>query len=336
MIDKVMYIKAFTVPLFCLWLFFSVTAGLAQDETPTAVFSEEFEIKKLKKRNCPGYIYSGDSWEYGIESIQVELEYAGTKSSARAKIRAYFYDRDNKLIETYDAPPRRQDEDKKYIEAPTEFVAGEEYIVYFPIAKFLRDGDCETIIVTFGNNEEVAVNSNKRIKDKKLYALDFAERSIIFPDAAPLEASPSADDKSSEASAFSNLRLKIKDIEEIEHPQSMMFNGDWAYGKPAIRTQVSVKGDFLPEPSEVSAYFYGADHKLIVKREPTMTRIGGGYYVKNPKIAKAREWYLVFFALNGKLTDSEWETVVIEFKFQDNTLHEIETDAGATLGSLGF
>ncbi|MDF1812982.1 MAG: hypothetical protein P1V20_12230, partial [Verrucomicrobiales bacterium] len=61
--------------------------------------SEAYVIRGLRRENPPGYVSTKSGWEYQIKCIEAKLQFKGNKKIADGNVTAYFYNRDDKLLE---------------------------------------------------------------------------------------------------------------------------------------------------------------------------------------------------------------------------------------------
>jgi len=292
--------------------------------------SEDYVIRGVRRGTSPGFVSTTAGWLYRTKCIEVKVQYKGDKDAAPGNIRAYFYNRDGKLIDEFDKPPRQQDEDRKYIETPTSFGKNDMVEVYYPLTEFLEDSDWATVLVTFGAGDEYAIDT---MPTTDLKSLAFAEKKYLFPDWEPKQ--NSGDDPETMASA--NVDLEIRRIREETHSSSITFDGNYQRGKKCMAAEVRVQGDITPAEGTVKLYAFDASGNLEVTRSrPSTAQVEGtSTYVGRPQIADDK-WYPVYFALDGDLKDRSYPTFVLVFQYGGKTAASVESSVGATLDKLEF
>lgn len=295
------------------------------------VLSPNFEISRIRREFVPGYISTQEGWEYRIKSVRVDLRYKGPAAVENAYVKAYFYDRDGKEIERFGSPPRRQDENGKYLDAIARYEPGEKYEVFFPISKAAEKSDWKTVLVTFGNANEAAALADPRVG---FMTLNFDEKKILFPDLTPTPspARPVAGDKR----ASSTLLPELKSVKRDESPYSVQVDRVFKNQHDCLMSEVRVKGG-LPRKVSVSAYFFDEAKNLVETHgQPAMAAIGGGTYSSVPAIVAENEWYPVFFAIDTRLEKLKWKWAVVVFLADDRAAAEVFGPRGVTISDFKF
>ncbi len=291
--------------------------------------SPNYIIRGVRREHAPGYISTKSGWEWRGKCIEARVVFKGNSSSAPGNISAYFYNREGKLLDKFDKPPHRQDENRKYVSAPKDFQKNKTLEVYFPLTKFLEDSKWATALIVFGSGEDY---SAKTMPGTSFEALDFAEKEYLFPNWKP------AADENKNASPSNNyVELEIRRFKQENHPRSMYFDGDYQRGKDCMMAEVRVKGEITPGNGSVKLHVFDAAGKLVASRKgPSSTNLNGtGSYVSNPQIADER-WHPVFFALDGDLDGKDYPTYVITFRFDGKTSALAKSSVGATLANLDY
>lgn len=291
--------------------------------------SENYDIRGLRRENSPGYVSTKAGWEYRIKCVEAKVEFRGSQPSAPGEIKAYFFDRDGRMIEKFDGPPRQQDENRKYVTLPKEFEQGEAIEVYFPLTEFLEKGDWATVVVVFGSGEDYAVSS---MPGTSLENLDFPEKEYLFPgwEGTKLSGSGSKD-------SGAMVDVEIRRFRKDTHRYSIVFDGDYQSDKPCMTAEVRASGDILPAEGIVEMFVFTEEGRVVSHRKkPSPAQIDGtSSYVANPKIADD-SWHPVFFALDEELTDKDYPTYVLYFEYQGKATAVIESSNGATIEELSF
>ncbi|MDF1816968.1 MAG: hypothetical protein P1V20_32505, partial [Verrucomicrobiales bacterium] len=246
---------------------------------------------------------------------------------ADGNVTAYFYNRDDKLLEKISRPPRRQGDDRQYIDPPKSFEKNKTVEVYYPLTTFLEDSDWATVLVAFGSGREYSVETMPK---RSLEALDFAEKEFVFPGWVP-DANRSMEDENSNVEPEIR-RLKVED----KYPYSLSFNGDYRRDMPCVMGEVRVTGDITPGEGVVRLHGFDANGiKKATRQRPSSFQIeGSSSYVGRPQIADDN-WHPVAFALDDYFSD-RYPTYVMVFQFQGKTTAEAVSSTGATITDLDF
>lgn len=292
--------------------------------------SENYVIRGIRRQNAPGFVSTKTGWEWQVKSIEVRVQYKGKEKTAPGEIRAYFYNREGQLLDEFDEPPRRQDENRKYIEAPEYFEKNKTIEAYFPLTPFLEESDWATVLISFGYGSEY---SARTMSGESFEPLEFAEKELLFPGWQP-----KVDGGGSDTKAMGNMELEVRRVEQEEkYGYSLIFDGDYQKQKPCVMAEVRAKGEISPGTGEVKLYVFDKSGKLAGSRmKPSSAAVkGSNSYVNDPRIADD-EWHPVFFALDGDLKDKSFSSYVVVFQFGGQTAAEIKSSTGATIGTLDF
>lgn len=290
--------------------------------------SEDYVIRGVTRENSPGYVSTKGGWVYQAECIEVRVQYRGDKDFGPGNVSAYFYNRDGALIEKFDKPTRQQDENRQYVNPPTEFEEGETIETYFPITEFLEESDWATVLVVFGSGSSISVDTFPKTSYENL---DFAGKRIVFPGWEP----SSSPEMGSESSA-SDVELEVRRIREQTFSESIIFNGDYQSGKECVSAEVRATGSIQPGEGEVTLHCFDESGRLAASRtRPSSAELDDSKYVREPRIAD-ESWHPVFFALDRELEDKSFPTYVVVFEFGGRTAALVQSSVGATLDSLSF
>lgn len=290
--------------------------------------SEKYVIKSARRQNAPGFVSTKSGWEWQIKCVEATVEYKGEETSADGSVKAYFYNRDNDLIDVFRGPPRRQDENGVYTNAPKNFEQGEAVETYFPLTEFLEESDWSTALIVFGSGSEISVDTMPRTNLKDL---DFPEKRFLFP------AWKGGGSEEEEEEMTSNVDLEIRRVRQQTYRDSLIFNGDYQKNMPCVSAEVRVLGDFTPGDGKVKMHVFDESQKLVFTRRRTSSAQidGSGTYVDEPRIAD-EDWYPIFFALDRELAGKDYPTYVVVFEFGGKTTAAVESSTNATLESLDF
>ncbi len=291
--------------------------------------SEDYVVRGVRRENCPGFVSTKSGWEYKIKCIEARLEYKGEEASAPGYVSAYFYDREGRLLEKFDKPPRRQNEDRTYVELPARFEKGKSVEVYYPLTEFLEASDWATVLIVFGSGNEFTAQT---MPGTSLEKLDFAEKKHLFPGWDPDAA------VGSQPKQMSQAELEIRRVKQVDHPYAVVFNGGYSSNVPCVTAEVRSKGSAPPGQGSVKLYVFDASGRQVASRGGPSSAIAEGgtsQYVANPKIADD-SWHPVVFALDRELEDKKHPTYVVVFTFAGATTAYVESSVGATLEKLEF
>jgi hypothetical protein len=290
--------------------------------------SDLYVIRGISRENAPGYVSTQTGWEYRGKCIEAKVQFKGSSGVSSGNVKAYFYDREGKLLEKVDKPPRRQDENQNYVKLPEFFKKGETFEVYFPLTPFLEESKWSTVLITFGTGEDFAV---KTMPGSNYEGLDFDEKKYVFPG---YTGSDTPATTGSETPL--NVELEIRRLRQGTNDLSMVFDGDYNRGRPCITAEVRAKGEIKPGEGSVKLYVFDDSGRMVDSRErPSTSEVKDGTYLGRPNIADD-QWHPVFFALDGKLKEKKYSTFVLVFEYGGRIGAVVESAVGATLEKLDF
>ncbi len=291
--------------------------------------SPNYVIRSLKRETAPGFIAVKSGWEYQIKSIEARLQYKGDKESASGNVVAYFYDRDNKLIEKIAKPPRRENKDRVYVNALDTFEKNESVEAYYPLTDFLQELKWATVLVAFGEGSDYSVDTMPATSYEHL---DFDEKKHVFPNWKP-----DAVSNSKATPTKTDATLEIRRVRESVSKGALNFNGKYQSRKPYLGAEIRATGEIIPGEATVKLYAFDKTGKLEASRTgPSSAEIKGtGKYVERPRIAND-DWHEVYFALDGNMEGKTYPTYVVVFSFGGKTIASIQSSNGTALGALDF
>lgn len=292
--------------------------------------SQNYVIRGMRRQNAPGFVSTKAGWEWQVKCIEVKVQYKGKEETAPGEIRAYFYNREGKLLDEFDKPPQRQDENRKYIDAPEHFEKNKTVEAYFPLTPFLEESNWTTVLIAFGYGNEY---SAKTMSGESFEPLEFAEKELLFPGWQPKVDGGGADTK-----VMGNVELEVRRVaQEEKYGYSLVFDGDYQKQKPCVIAEVRAKGKITPGTGEVKLYAFDNSGKIVGSRtRPSSAAVKGSRsYVNRPQIADD-EWHPVFFALDGDLKGRSFSSYVVVFQFGGKTAAEVKSSTGATIETLEF
>jgi hypothetical protein len=131
-------------------------------------------------------IWADGGWKSGLNVVQVTLMVEEGAEAGDFYVRAYYYDRDGNLIETFKEPARTEvSRGREYTSLPPVWKNKAVETVYFPISPRLETGASrvQDIVVVFGNTSTAVatMSSNSR---GKLEDFDFPEKQLVLASAS--------------------------------------------------------------------------------------------------------------------------------------------------------
>lgn len=143
---------------------------------------DSYKIAALRPVWSPNLIYVGDSWHKDLpKRMQVSLRVANDTPSSSIFVKAYFYDKDAKLIGSYAKPNKIWTPTPKGIEEiglPATLSHVKNTEVYFAIPEDLQEKKWTTVLVVFGDTSKVAFAA---LPLSELPKLDFPEKALLAP-----------------------------------------------------------------------------------------------------------------------------------------------------------
>jgi len=313
-------------------------AAMAEAE---AKQSEAFEIASMRRSQIPGFVSTPEGWEHRIEGVQVEVRYKGEESSVSAYVKAYFFDRDAQLVGFFEKAPRRQVvRNGPYSEAPESFTRDQREELFFPITRAITAARWRSVLVVFGNDSEATARSIP--SNSNWLAYEFPEKRLLFPDwneelAHGGGATGATGAAGTETEGDSYPGLELRRIQRGQHRHATRFNDSWQSGRLCLSGEIRCNerppgGDLV-----IRAFFYNDGKRLVESRDtPTMTNMGGSTYVRLPDIARPRQWYPFFFALDGVLESGNWRWAVIYAEADGEGTASLFGPTGAALEDFDF
>ena len=292
--------------------------------------SESYNIRGVRESRMSGYIKTEEGWEQEIEAIEVIVEYEGDRNQIQGNVCAYFYDRDDILIQKYPRSARYEVKTNEYADPVKKLTQGERYEYYFPLSKFLVERDWKTVLIVFSGPDGMSAETDPK---SSFEPFAFDEKKKLFPawDGRPTEDSPGP------RGPVGDYTLVIDKVKKSKWDDSMWFNEDWRHGRDCIETRVKVEDAVPFSEVKIHLYLYDKDNRKVGQRKiPSMVHIGNREYVKVAKIAEEDEWYPAVFALDKELEDLDWRTAVVTFSIGDQCVAEVYSRSGATIEDLSF
>lgn len=283
---------------------------LNQTATEEENQSEHYVFSNLAKKKTDGFINTKEGWEHEIDALRARVRYrAESPPAGRQYVKAYFYDRDRKLIQSYGNPARIQGQDGEYEDPPIafEFNANEE--VYFPISAYLEQRDWQRCIVVFGDDKEAYA---RIYPSGDLSEYRFPERTLIFGE---------------DLKQLSNGQTERERTEyHVNSARKSRFNatawvdGAWMDGAEGLLVEVEVDNS-LPAPGYfLKAHFFDRNNRrLMTVDRPTQIESDddANAYTSLPKFAKTDDEMVAFFPFDEKLEALDWRKAVVVFGDRD-------------------
>jgi hypothetical protein len=302
--------------------------------------SESFEILSMRRTQSSGFVSTPEGWEHRVDGIQAEVRYKGAASSVSAYAKAYFFDGDGKLVGNFEKAPRRQTQrNSPYIEAPESFGRDRKEELFFPITRAISDAKWRAVLIVFGTSEEASARTIP--SNANLLAFGFPEKKLIFPEwneelaQAMAGGTPPPPPAGTDAADFPGLELRR--IQKAAHRHATRFNDSWQSGRLCLSGEIRSNNRPPAGSLSVAAFFFDEGKRLVESRNrPSMTNIGEGTHVGIPDIARTRQWYPFFFALDGVLESANWHWAVVYAEADGEGTASLFGPQGATIKDLSF
>jgi len=269
-----------------------------------------------------------------INCIEAQVLYRGDKPKERGFVRAYFYDRDNRLVAEFKQAPRRQESrNGEYIDAVTEFERNRSYSILFPLARSLEDRRWRTVLIVFGNRNEVSVRTRPTID---LMDVEFTEKSMVYPILTPALVSALASTEEMD-SGDDDFELEIRRPRVRNVATSVFYNDKWERNARCLTTEIRTRENIPKENLSIKAYFYDQDKRLVENRnQPSMADSGNRVYIQVPDIGRAYQWYPVVFALDGTLSLTPWTWAIIVVQSGNRVVADLYGPFSASIADFAF
>ena len=141
---------------------------------------DDFKIVNLRPVSSNNLIKIGGAWRKDLpQRIEASLHVAADTPSSTIFVKAYFYDRTNQLVASYNEPNHIWAATSKGIEEvglPTTLSHLKNTDAYFAIPEDLQAKKWTTVLVVFGNDTKVAASANPATS---LQRLDFPEKARL-------------------------------------------------------------------------------------------------------------------------------------------------------------
>jgi len=287
--------------------------SVTEDESETeaeANQSENYRFSSLTKNKTDGYIATKEGWEYKIQALRAKVRYRGeSPPSGQQFVKAYFYDRNKQLIQSYDGPGRIQREDGGYTDPPKTFKENATEEVYFPLSAYLDERDWQRCVIVFGDKQEAYA---RIYPSGDLSEYSFPERTLIFGERLKKASNAQKERKETEYHITSARKSRFN--------ATAWVDGAWVDGVKGILVEVEV-GNSLPTSNYfLRVHFFDNDQKrLLTVKKPTQIESddAANTYTTLPKFAKTDDKMIAFFPLDSAVEAVEWRKAVVVFGDKD-------------------
>jgi hypothetical protein len=154
----------------------------------TAEQAKEVKLAIRQARRTPHRtnIWCDGGWKEGINVVEVSLMVEEGAESGGFYVRAYYYDKDGKLLQSFDQPPRAEAANRReYVSLPAVWKNMIGETVSFPISPKWENGDkrLQDVVIVFGNGHRAvaAMSSNSR---GKIEDFEFPEKTLVLATAS--------------------------------------------------------------------------------------------------------------------------------------------------------
>ena len=158
-----------------------ICSGSAIAQEKKSGLDNPYRIDRLKKQGVSG-VWIDKAWRRNLQCIQADLYVTRkVKEDTKFYVRAYFYNRERKLVHTYKRPSqasRSWESDSGTI--PNYLSPKKKYDVYFPITERLKkEYKWKNVLVVFGDKDKAVAKLYKPGVYGKLSDYDFPEKKLI-------------------------------------------------------------------------------------------------------------------------------------------------------------
>lgn len=166
---------------FLLGCLLSTALPLTAVPAKAAGAESDFRIASIRQMSSADLILVGKEWRKDIPSrLLVSLRTNATMPSSGVAIKAYLYDKDNKLVYTANKPStiwtRTRTGGIGEVSVPAELKKGAPIDVYFALPEAATKGKWKSAVIVFGKgNDWVAASSPGKIVKE----VDFPEKAKI-------------------------------------------------------------------------------------------------------------------------------------------------------------
>ncbi len=134
-------------------------------------------IKKIKK-STKKRAYVDNGWKGDVKCIRADIKAKEDLGDTEFYVKAYFYDKNKKLVEEYSGPAKVSDDWKNYRSIPDYLHPNKIYDVYFPITDKIEKGKYKwkSVVVVFGDSNRAVADV---YKGDSVLNYDFPEKELV-------------------------------------------------------------------------------------------------------------------------------------------------------------
>jgi len=160
-------------------IFALTLSARAQDPNPKRSPYQITNIQMFTKR--VGWVDNG--WKDYVPCIQAGLRVTQVMANEKPFARAYFYDKDNALVQKDNDPPQVSDNYSTYTGMPALFKPMQDQKVFFPISVKSTQPSTKWlhVVIVFGDKSSVAAEAYPKAD---LAKFDFPEKELALKNAA--------------------------------------------------------------------------------------------------------------------------------------------------------
>jgi hypothetical protein len=157
-----------------------VSVLFAQDTPPSG---NPFEIKTMQ-RAVKLLAYVSNAWKSNAPCIQAEVRVTRDIGSTKPYVRAYFFDREKNLLESFKGPVEVSESQNKDTAMPAFFKPHQPYKVCFPITeRTTQPGKSwSRVIIVFGDKTYATAECFPK---DEMASFDFPEKDLAMKSAPP-------------------------------------------------------------------------------------------------------------------------------------------------------
>jgi len=130
---------------------------------PISGAADRFKVGMIAEARSTDLIKVGTGWRKDLpKRIKVSLRVTEDIPASKVKVKGYFYDKENNLVFTADKPNAIWTRTSRGIEEvllPSLLEKGKPFDVYFALPEELEEKKWKTLLVVFGDSNEVAAKA---------------------------------------------------------------------------------------------------------------------------------------------------------------------------------
>lgn len=135
-----------------------VTLAIAIAGPPQA--SSKLSIIKIDKQRQGDWVLVDNGWSQTIPRLKVSIRSLEDIKTADLVVKAYFYDKDKKLLKQYNAPAKARHSERgtiKDIVFEEELQRNKEWPLYFPITNDLETAKWQTVLIVLSDGQSTII-----------------------------------------------------------------------------------------------------------------------------------------------------------------------------------